>query len=112
MWIMPAATAKVSPAPEMPESLAALLPKIRRKPLALARNGKTAAVVMSAGQYKKIEEILSNYDGELSPAEERKIFRQIEKNRKKAPLSVEESRQLMESVLQAEAKALAKETAK
>lgn len=96
---MPAATAKISAAPEMPESLAALLPKIRRKPLALARNGKTAAVVMSAGQYKKIEEFMSNYDGELPPEEEAYWAKRADKARKSGFIGAAESQKLTESVL-------------
>ena len=37
----------MSAAIEMPESLAALLPKVRRKPLPLSRKGKTAALLVS-----------------------------------------------------------------
>ncbi|MBE8158939.1 MAG: hypothetical protein HAW59_06075 [Betaproteobacteria bacterium] len=111
---MPNTAANVS-APEMPEEIAALLPRVRRKPLPLARNGKTAAVLINIREYQKMAdavEFLSNYDGELSPAEERELIRQVEEARKEPPLGVEESRKLMESVLQAEAKALAKEKAK
>ncbi len=43
---------------EMPQNIAALLPKVRRKPLSLARNGKTVAVLISARTYDDFEEII------------------------------------------------------
>ncbi len=47
----------MSAAIEIPESLAALLPKVRRKPLPLSRKGKTAALLVSVHEYQKYQKL-------------------------------------------------------
>ncbi|MBE8158284.1 MAG: type II toxin-antitoxin system prevent-host-death family antitoxin [Betaproteobacteria bacterium] len=98
---MLAALAKTS-ALEMPENVAALLPKIRRKPIPLARNGKTAAVLVSIREYREIQktlEFLSNYDGELTEKDERRLAREVAESRKEKPIGEKESEKLLNRIL-------------
>ena len=52
----------MSAAIEMPESLAALLPKVRRKPLPLSRKGKTAALLVSVREYQKLRQAVAEME--------------------------------------------------
>ena len=52
----------MSAAIEIPESLAALLPKVRRKPLPLSRKGKTAALLVSVHEYQKLRQAVAEME--------------------------------------------------
>ena len=92
---MSATIAKTAVAPEMPESVVALLPKVRRKPLYLARNGKTAAVLMSAREYQRLAKLVN----EMLEAEEDSYWAKIiNESPDDEYLSVEESEKLLNRI--------------
>ena len=81
----------MSAAIEMPESLAALLPKVRRKPLPLSRKGKTAALLVSVHEYQKLRQAADMLDDPMTPAAERALAAEADKAMKEKPLSAKES---------------------
>ena len=83
----------MSTAIEMPESLAALLPKVRRKPLPLSRKGKTAALLVSVHEYQKLRQAadMLEDDDPMTPAAERALAAEADKAMAEKPLSAKES---------------------
>ena len=61
---------------KMPDSLVGLLPKARRRPMALSRNGKTAAFLIGARKYEDIQTVMHAYSRlqELTREEENKAM--------------------------------------
>ena len=71
-------------------------------PLLLLHNGKTAAFLIRPRQYQKMRnasEFFVNYDGILTPEEERALLVQVKEARKEKPLSAEESRKFLDGML-------------
>ena len=86
-------------AQNMPEALLSLLPKARRGPVPLAKNGKTAAFLVSARDYHKMVALANMTDEE----EDRCWAQLIDEQPVEKPISREASRKLMEDVHKAAA---------
>ena len=90
------AVSVAKPGLEMPKNIAALLPKARGKPLPLAQNGKTAAVLMSVRAYK----IMAALAEEAAELEEDRYWaaRADKIVETETPLGVEESQKFMDEM--------------
>ena len=84
-------------AQNMPEALLSLLPKARRGPVPLAKNGKTAAFLVSARDYHKMVALANMTDEE----EDRCWAQLIDEQPVEKPISREASRKLTEAMLNA-----------
>ena len=79
---------------EAPVSLTPLLNKARRKPVALSRNGRTAAFLVSARTYEKMAKIVE----QMEIAEDRYWGEQAMAALKEGTVGVEEAQKLMDEI--------------
>ena len=84
-------------AQNMPDALLSLLSKARRCPVPLAKNGKTAAFLVSASDYRKMMALANMTDEE----EDRCWAQLIDEMPDEKPISRKASRQLTEDMLNA-----------
>ena len=98
---------------EVPDSLAPLLAKARRRPVTLSRNGKAVAVLISTREYEELQRAaqahISDHEDPLSPEEERMLAKIADDIVEEDDfISVEASRKLHEDVRRAAKAARAK----
>ena len=85
-------SAKAHVSMEMPNSLATLLPKARRHPVALSRNGKTAAFLVGARDYQEMKKFAEEM------AEDKYWTNVADKAMKEGSLSVKESEKFLNNM--------------
>ena len=94
-----------SVAVEMPKNVAALLPKVRRKPVPLSHNGKTAAVLVSAREYEKMKAAIAEMEEEEEDrywlAEVQKVREEAKRNPHTESIAerAERARKLMDDIM-------------
>lgn len=91
---MSTAVAKSVAVLEAPVSLTPLLNKARRKPVALSRNGRTAAFLVSARTYEKMAKMIE----QMEIAEDRYWGEQAMAALKEGTVGAEEAQKLMDEI--------------